>query len=116
MAFTKTVRKKKFGSLTGFLFALPAILGFVFFTLFPTISCIYFSFTDYNMISAPEFIGLENYQRLFSGEDPYFYESLWVTTYYTILSTPIALAFAFLLALLMEKDTQIASASWTLAQ
>ena len=51
----------------GLLFISPWIIGFVLFTAYPLFSSLYYSLTDYNMISEPKFIGLDNYKALFFG-------------------------------------------------
>ena len=90
----------------GFLFCLPCILGFIFFALLPMCISLYYSFTDYNIISKCNFVGLTNYQNLFSGNDPYFYKSLFVTILYVALSVPSSLIVAFLLSLLLNADVK----------
>ena len=62
------------------------------------------SFTDYAIVNKIKFIGFENYKSLFNGRDPFFYKSLGVTSYYVFLSVPLGIIFAFLLALLMNRD------------
>ncbi len=86
----------------GYLMAAPAILGFLIFTLGPLLASLWLSFTDYSVTNVYQFIGLKNYQRLFSGADPFFYKSLGVTFYYVILAVPIGIVSSFLLALLLK--------------
>ena len=90
-------------ALQGILFASPAILGFLFFTLGPMIASLVMSFTDYAIVNQPKFIGLQNYKALFDGTDPFFYKSLRVTTYFVLLSVPANILFAFLVALVMNQ-------------
>ena len=90
----------------GFLFCLPCILGFIFFAFLPMCISLYYSFTDYNIISKCNFVGLSNYQNLFSGTDPYFYKSLFVTVLYVALSVPSSLIVAFLLAMLLNTNVK----------
>ncbi|MFB9276205.1 carbohydrate ABC transporter permease [Cohnella cellulosilytica] len=91
---------------TGYLFAAPAILGFLIFTIGPMIASLVFSFTDYSVTGGADFIGLDNYSRMFGGQDPYFYKSLWVTTYYVLLSVPMQIVYAFLLAILLNQNVR----------
>lgn len=56
----------------GFLFTMPVIVGFILFTVGPMLVSLYLSFTDYNMVGAANWVGVSNYQKLFSGEDPVF--------------------------------------------
>ena len=91
-------------ALWGVLFAVPAILGFLLFTLGPMIASLSLSFTDYAIVNQMKFIGLKNYTDLFDGTDPFFYKSLRVTSYYVALSVPVSILFAFLLALLLNQE------------
>jgi multiple sugar transport system permease protein len=88
----------------GLLFASPVIAGFLIFVLGPMIASLVFSFTDYNVISRMNFVGASNYTNLFDGTDPFFYKSLLVTAYYVILSVPLQIVFAFVLALLLNHN------------
>lgn len=88
----------------GLLFAAPALLGLLLFTVGPMIYSFYMGFTDYSGSNVPRFIGLDNYSRMFGGADPYFYKSLGVTVYYVALSVPTAIIYSFLLALLLNRD------------
>lgn len=90
----------------GTLFCLPCILGFLFFALLPMCTSLYYSFTDYNVISKCNFVGFFNYQNMFSGNDPYFYKSLFVTILYVALSVPSSLAVAFFIAMLLNADVK----------
>ncbi|PJN54400.1 Lactose transport system permease protein LacF [Paenibacillus sp. GM2FR] len=92
--------------LYGWLFALPAILGLLIFTLGPMMYSLYMSFTDYTGSNSPTFTGLDNYRRLFSGEDQYFYKSLAVTFYFVILSVPTGIVYSFLLAILLNQNVK----------
>lgn len=96
-------------NMTGLLFAAPAILGFLIFNIGPMLASLYFSFTDYSVTGGTHFIGLNNYQNIFSGNDPYFYKSLLVTGYYVALSVPLQMAYAFLLAVLLNQNIKCRS-------
>lgn len=97
-------RKMKKETLAGLLFALPAILGFLIFTLGPMVISLIYSFTDFAIVNDMKFIGLDNYVNLFNGSDPFFYKSLRVTFYYVILSVPLGIMFHFFSAVLMNSD------------
>lgn len=99
----RNIRKR---NLTGLLFASPAILGFVIFTAGPMLASLGMSFTDYSVTGGAHFIGLDNFKRMFSGDDPYFYKSLWVTTYYVLLSVPLQIVYSFMLALLLNQNVK----------
>ncbi|WP_159882092.1 carbohydrate ABC transporter permease [Paenibacillus puerhi] len=88
--------------LTGYVFTAPFVLGFLIFTLYPMISSLYYSFTDYNMMETPRWIGLDNYQKLLF-EDDKIMKSFQVTFTYVFGSVPLRLAFALIVAMLLNK-------------
>jgi multiple sugar transport system permease protein len=85
----------------GYLFVSPWIIGFVLLTLGPMLASLYFSFTEYNVVNPPKWIGTQNYTRLFS--DPLFWQSLKVTLYFAVLSLPSGLVLGFMLAVLLNQ-------------
>lgn len=91
----------------GYVFALPFIIGFLGFTLFPVLSSLYYSFTDYNLIKKESWVGFRNYSRLF--QDFRFWTSLKVTLKYVIISVPFKLCFALLIAMLLTRKTKLTS-------
>lgn len=86
----------------GILFSIPFIIGFLGFTIIPMCASLYFSFTNYNMTTAPDWIGLNNYIRMFT-QDSRFYKSIAVTFGYVLLSVPIKLVSALMIALLLTR-------------
>lgn len=88
----------------GLLFCLPVIIGLSVFTVYPVLASLYYSFCNYPMLKPPVWIGLTNYKTLF--HDPIFYVSLYNTAYYTIIATPLGLAIAFFLALLLNQKVK----------
>lgn len=103
---TKVTNREKRDNLAGVLFTMPCILGFILFAAIPMISSLVMSFTDYSIVKESHFVGMENYQKLFGGADPYFYKSLLVTMIYVALSVPSAILFSFLIALLLNQDVK----------
>jgi multiple sugar transport system permease protein len=97
-----TQRKKE--HFFGLLFALPVILGYLIFVFAPMIASLCFSLTDYAVVNKVKFIGIQNYVNMFSGKDPFFYKSIGVTAYYVLLSVPLQIVFAFLIALLLNQN------------
>ncbi len=83
-----------------FLFISPWIIGFLVFTAGPMLASIAISFMRWELLSPPQFVGLKNWTAML--EDDLFWQSLKVTSIYTVLNVPVALTFAFLLALLMN--------------
>ena len=79
----------------------PVILGIVLFRVYPLMTSVYFSFTRFNLLSPPEWIGLGNYQALL--QDDLFWTSLYNTLYYTALAVPIGVVVAMGLALAMNQ-------------
>ena len=85
----------------GLLFIAPYIAGFALFMLYPVIMSLYYSFTDYNVITPPVYVGGRNFHELFF-EDPMFWTSLWNTLYYTAFAVPLGLLVSIGLALLLN--------------
>ena len=81
----------------GFMFALPFVLGILFFKLFPFIASFALSLTQYDLIDPPQYVGLENYREL-ANNDPLFQQSLGVTLWFVILAVPLRVGFALLVA------------------
>lgn len=89
-------------TLLGYTFIMPFILGFLLWFLIPALVSVYLSLHEWNLISAPEFVGLENFQRLLN--DPLLPQSLKATFLYTIVSVPFGLALSFGLAMLINSQ------------
>ena len=87
-------------ALTFYLTISPWLLGFVLFVAAPMLVSLLVSFTRWDLLSAPEWIGLGNYARM--AEDPRFRQALKVTTIYTLFYVPSDLAGGLLLALLVN--------------
>lgn len=79
----------------------PWLLGFTVFILGPVLSSLGLSFTRWDLLSDPVFIGLRNYTRMV--DDKLFWQSLSVTIRYTLLYVPAELVGGLLLALLMNQ-------------
>ncbi len=84
-----------------YLFLLPWFAGLFLITIGPMIASLYLSFTDYNLIQAPEWIGLENFQRMLS--DDRLHNSLKVTFLYVFVSVPLQLGLALALAVFLDR-------------
>lgn len=83
-----------------YLFILPWLIGFLVFALYPILASLYYSFTDYDIISSPKFIGLDNFRELF--QDELFYKSILVTLKYTFISVPLGLFLSLIFAMLIN--------------
>ena len=87
-----------------YVFISPWIIGFLIFTVGPMLMSIGFSFMRWEVLLPPEFVGMQNWTRMF--QDPLFWQALKVTTVYTIFNVPITLIGAFLLATLMNSSVR----------
>ncbi|WP_165313763.1 carbohydrate ABC transporter permease [Vibrio ziniensis] len=85
----------------GLAYLSPYIIGLIMFTAFPFISSFVMSFTDYDMMTSPEFIGIENYRYMLT-EDDTFWKSMSVTFLYVFLTIPVKLAFALGIAFILN--------------
>lgn len=86
----------------GYLFLTPWLIGLFCFTLGPIVYSFYLSFTQFDLLTAPNWVGLGNYQRILT-EDPKFLASMRVTFLYVLFSVPLKLAFALGVAMLLNK-------------
>ncbi|WP_291396999.1 carbohydrate ABC transporter permease [Devosia sp.] len=86
----------------GYLFLLPWFIGFFGLTLGPMVSSLYLSFTNFDLLTSPEWVGAANYVRIFTA-DPKFAKSMQVTFFFVIFSVPLKLAFALGVALLLNR-------------
>jgi oligogalacturonide transport system permease protein len=81
----------------GFLFVLPFVLGVLLFKLFPFVMSFALSFTQYDVMDPPVYVGLANYREL-ALEDPLFRKSLGVTLAFALLAVPLRVGFALFVA------------------
>jgi len=98
-----SMRRKE--ALQGYLFASPWLLGLFIFTIGPMAFSLYISFTRYDILSPPTWLGLANYHDLFLG-DPMFWTALGNTLYYTVFSVPLGMLGSLLLALLLNRQVR----------
>jgi multiple sugar transport system permease protein len=90
---------------TGYAFISPWLVGFMAFTVIPIVVSIYYSFTDYDILKAPIWSGLENFRTMI--RDALFWKSLKVTFTYAFCSVPLRLAFALFIAMLLSRKTRL---------
>ena len=90
-------------ALWGYLFLMPWLIGLIVFWLGPILASFAFSFLQYDMISAPTFVGLANYQKALSGDDDLFWPSLLRTFQYSLVVVPLGLIGALGLAMLLNR-------------
>lgn len=88
-------------ALWGFVFISPWLVGLLVFSLGPVVASFLLSFANYELITPPKWVGLDNYATLLT-EDRLFWLSLYNSVYYTLLSVPLGTAVAFALAMLLN--------------
>lgn len=96
---------KRQEALTGWLFIAPALTGFLVFTAFSMLYSLYISFTDWNILSDPHYVGLQNYRNLFTM-DVFFGEYLWNTLYYVLWLVPCVLVISLFFAILLNRTSK----------
>ena len=97
-------RRRKDDTKLALLFIAPATVGLLVFLVWPLLTGLYYSFTEYTTLTPPQWIGLENYQRLIA--DPIFWKSLKVTVLYVLINIGVQTVVALLIAVLMQRLTQ----------
>jgi len=97
---------KKFLSqnFAGYTFLLPWLIGFLTLAVGPILASLYLSFTNYDAMQAPQFVGFENYQ--FMLEDRRFWKALQVTFSFVVISVPAKLIFALAVAMILDKGVR----------
>lgn len=91
-----------------YLFLTPWFLGLAAIVLGPMLASLYLSFTRYDLIGEPQWIGTENYERMLTGDTRYM-RSVSVTLIYTVLSVPGILIFSLVLALFLNRGLRFLS-------
>lgn len=100
--FYKALNKE---STAGVIFAMPFIIGFFMFLLVPMAISFYYSFCKYDVLSPAEFIGLDNYIKMFTNDET-FWRSLKSTLYFVFASVPLRLMFALAVAMLLVRTSK----------
>jgi multiple sugar transport system permease protein len=96
------ISKQLRDDLRAYLFVSPWIVSLLAFTAYPVLASFYFAMTRYNVVQPPEWVGLENFGHMFFS-DPLFWIAVWNTTYYALISVPLSLLVALLLAMLLNQ-------------
>ena len=110
---TQTIRKERSSfnawlqkeSTAGLVFSLPFIVGFLMFMAIPMGLSLYYSFCKYDIQTAPQWIGLDNYIRIFT-KDTVFTKALGVTCYFALVGTPLKVIFALIVALILNHKSK----------
>jgi len=87
------------------IFALPFIIGFTVFLVAPMLISLYYSFTDFNLLREPRWVGLSNFTRMFT--DARLHSSFRATFYFAFTSVPLRIMFALAIALMLLKSTKM---------
>lgn len=95
-------KRKRKEAMWGLFFVSPFVIGFVIFLLGPMLFSLYGSFTNYNLTSRMDFIGLANFRRMFT-RDELFWTSLYNTAYYVAFNVPLTTIGSVLLAILLNR-------------
>lgn len=102
----KILTREKRNNIAGYLFLTPFLIGVFVFTLYPFVSSLYFSFTDYNILSSPKWVGLDNYIEMFT-KDEKFWVSFKVTLKFAIIQVPLKLMVSLLVAIVLSWTTKL---------
>ena len=101
--FANNISKEKRETILGWVMVSPFLIGFVFLTAIPMIASFVISFSEWDMLSNPEWIGFDNYKKLFF-EDALALHSLNITILFTIVSIPLNILFGLALAMLLNTS------------
>ena len=105
----QSLRRSQFkDKVAPYLFLAPWLVGFLVITLGPMLVSLYLSFTDYSMLADPNWVGFDNYIKMFTN-DPKYLESVRVTLVYVFVSVPLQLAFALFLAMVLNRGLKALS-------
>jgi multiple sugar transport system permease protein len=99
-AATRAAERRR--DLIGYAFLAPWLIGFLAFSLGPVLASLYLSFTRFDLLRPAQWIGADNYVRMFTG-DPRFWQALKVTFSYMVMEVPLKLAFALAVAVALDK-------------
>jgi multiple sugar transport system permease protein len=88
-------------ALNAYVFMSPVILGLLIFTLGPIIASLFLSFTNYNLLNDPKWIGVDNYVKMYG--ERLFWQSLKVSATYSLISVPLGMMLALFLAILLNR-------------
>lgn len=92
-------------SVAGVVFCSPFIIGFLMFMIVPMGISLYYSFCDYNILTPAVFSGAKNYIKMFT-DDEVFWQTIGVTFYFALVSVPLRLIFALIVAMILLKTTK----------
>ena len=100
--FPKIPRHILWENIWAYLFLLPSLIGLIGLTLLPILASFGLSFTDWDALGTPNFVGFKNVITLL--QDPVFWQALSNTTYFTVVSVPVGMALSLLLAIALNRS------------
>lgn len=106
--FSKLRRFMDKEAVAGYVFIMPWLVGFVCFTMIPVVASMVISLTEYDLLTSPRYVGLDNYIEMFTA-DKQFWKSLGITFRFVLLSVPMRLAFALGIAMLFNRGARFIS-------
>jgi len=89
----------------GYMFILPFIIGLVVFTAIPFFTSLYLAFTEYDMLTPPKWIGIDNFVHMFT-KDKLFWKSFWITFRFALIQVPIKLLVSLGVALVLSRNSK----------
>jgi multiple sugar transport system permease protein len=96
-------RLRRREDVAGYVFLSPWLLGLLVITAIPMVYSLYLSFTDYDVVRSPRWIGLDNYTRMFTS-DPQYWHAVQVTVIFAIVAVPLKVAAGLGVALLLHRE------------
>jgi multiple sugar transport system permease protein len=108
LRFKELMTGKRRALIYGLLFVSPWLIGFLWLTIYPMLSSLYYAFTDYNLLKAPIWVGMANFKDML--KDDLFRISTYNTFWFTIIGLPLCTIISLVLALLLNQ--KIRGQSW----
>jgi multiple sugar transport system permease protein len=101
-AAVKPRARRRKGQRSAYLFLMPWMAGALLVTIGPMLASLVLSFTNYNLLGSPQFVGAQNYKQMFTS-DPRFWHASGVTLEYVVIGVPLQLALALAVAMLLNR-------------
>lgn len=101
-------KRERWETAKGYMFISPYLIGFLFFTLIPLLFSMYSSFTYYDMTSTQKWVGFKNYFNILTSDENVKI-GLYNTFYYVVLSVPLVILLALMIALMLNMKIWLAS-------
>ncbi|MEY2891917.1 MAG: hypothetical protein RJA98_1825 [Pseudomonadota bacterium] len=97
-------RTRRAETLTAWLLILPAFIGFLIFYAVPAVRAVEISFTDWNLLREPQYVGWANYAKMI--QDGKFWQGMKLSAYYVLLNIPAQTVLGLFLAVAMDRLTR----------